>query len=84
MHFKKMRFRNPVKELTKTERAIWLVSVTMILISRLVLGGGDILSAAASLIGVTALIFVAKGYVIGQLLTVVFAVFYGIISFFCR
>ena len=30
----------------------------------------------------TALIFVAKGYVIGQVLTVVFAVFYGVISFY--
>ena len=84
MHFKNLKFRNPVKELTKTERAIWLVSVTMILISRLLLGGGDMLSAAASLIGVTALIFVAKGYVIGQLLTVVFALFYGTVSFFFR
>jgi nicotinamide mononucleotide transporter PnuC len=41
----------------------------------------DDLTLIASLIGVTALIFVAKGYVLGQVLTVVFAVFYGIISF---
>ena len=32
----------------------------------------------------TALIFVAKGYVFGQVLTVVFALFYGIISFYFR
>jgi nicotinamide mononucleotide transporter PnuC len=42
----------------------------------------DYLTLVASLIGVTALIFVAKGMVIGQILTVVFSVFYGIISFF--
>jgi nicotinamide mononucleotide transporter PnuC len=46
--------------------------------------GGDYLTLVASLIGVTALIFVAKGYVLGQVLTVVFALFYGIISFFFR
>ena len=45
---------------------------------------GDILSLIASLIGVTALIFVAKGYVLGQVLTVVFAVFYGIISYYFK
>ncbi|MBE7023235.1 MAG: hypothetical protein E7412_02095 [Ruminococcaceae bacterium] len=38
----------------------------------------------SSLIGVTALIFVSKGYVFGQVLTVIFAVFYGIVSFFFR
>ena len=38
-------------------------------------------SLAASLVGVTALIFVAKGYVIGQILLVIFAVLYGIVSY---
>lgn len=39
-----------------------------------------ILNFIASLVGVTALIFVAKGHILGQALTIVFAVFYGIIS----
>ena len=42
---------------------------------------GNIMNLFASLIGVSALIFVAKGYVIGQILLVVFSIFYGIISF---
>ncbi|MBQ8200656.1 MAG: nicotinamide mononucleotide transporter [Clostridia bacterium] len=42
------------------------------------------LSLTASLIGVTALIFVAKGHALGQVLTIVFAVFYGIISWAFR
>lgn len=79
-----MQFKNPLKDLTVLEWAIWLVSVAMILISQFIFGAGDALSAAASILGVTALIFVAKGYVIGQLLTVVFALFYGTISFFFR
>lgn len=70
--------------MTKAELMLWCSSVIMIVASFLLVGGGDILSMIASLIGVTALIFVAKGYVIGQVLTVVFAVFYGIISFFFR
>ena len=42
---------------------------------------GKPLSLIASLIGVTALIFLAKGYVIGQVLVVIFSVFYGIVSY---
>ena len=79
-----MKFKNPIKDLTGPERALWLVSMSMILISQLAMGGGNLFSAAASVLGVTALIFVAKGYVIGQLLTVAFALFYGTVSFFFR
>lgn len=72
----------PFKELSKFERILWAISVLVIVASFMLSGGGDWLSAIASLIGVTALIFVAKGYVLGQMLTVGFAVFYGIISFY--
>lgn len=70
------------RDLTPGERRLWLCSLLVVTVSFIVSGGGDWLSAIASLIGVTALIFVAKGYVLGQVLTVVFAVFYGVISFF--
>ncbi len=76
-----MKF-NPFKELNKFEKYLWFISVSSILISYLCFGGSDYLTLTASLIGVTALIFVAKGFVIGQVLTVVFSVFYGIISYF--
>ncbi len=79
-----MKSKNLFRELTRTELVLWLSSIAMILLSSLLLGGSDPLSTLASLIGITALIFVAKGYVLGQVLTVVFAVFYGIISFFFR
>ena len=72
------------KTLTKFEKGLWLTSLAVTLLSYLLSylfsGGGDLLNLIASLIGVTALIFVAKGLVLGQLLTVVFSVFYGIIS----
>lgn len=76
-----MKLKNPFKDLTKFELGLWITSVVVIVASFIISGGGDILTIIASLIGVTALIFVAKGYVLGQLLTVVFAIFYGIISF---
>lgn len=77
-----MKLKNPFRDLTKFELILWLTSAAVIIGSYAVSRGGDALTLVASLIGVTALIFVAKGYVIGQVLTVVFAVFYGIISFF--
>lgn len=77
-----MKIFEQFRDLTVFERVLWLVSAAVIIISFAASGGGDVLTLIASLIGVTALIFVAKGYVLGQILTVVFAVFYGIISFF--
>lgn len=70
------------KQLTRFEAALWIISVITVTLSFLLTPEKNLLSLTASLIGVTALIFVAKGYVIGQILTVVFAVFYGIISLF--
>lgn len=65
---------------TGYEIAIWLVSVTAIIVSFFAFGGKGVLSLVASLIGATSLIFIAKGNPIGQALTVVFSVLYGIIS----
>ena len=67
--------------LTRGEMALWLISLLVVTGAFLLSGTADALSIIASLIGVTALIFVAKGHPLGQLLTIVFALFYGIISF---
>lgn len=76
--------KNPFKDLTKFEMCLWISSLIVVFCSFLFSKGEDYLTLIASLIGVTALIFVAKGYVIGQILTVIFAIFYGIISYFFR
>ena len=73
--------KNPFRMLNRFERILWLVSMAGIAGSAALAGSVDWLNITASLIGVTALIFVAKGYVLGQVLTVVFAAFYGVISF---
>ena len=75
-----MKYLESFKELNTFEKILWAVSLTVVTASFLLAHEKDYLSLAASLIGVTALIFVSKGHVLGQILTVIFAVFYGIIS----
>lgn len=77
----KERFR---VSLTRFELGLWLSSVIVVAGTYIGFQAGDALSLVASLIGVTALIFIAKGHVIGQVLTIVFAVFYGVISWAFR
>ena len=76
--------KNPFKDLNKFELSLWLVSLAVVTLSFLIPRNKDYLTLIASLIGVTALIFVAKGYVLGQILTVVFALFYGFVSLHLR
>lgn len=66
---------------TKAETALWCVSVLLITAAFLLFDRGNYLTLAASLVGVTSLIFNAKGNPIGQALIIVFSVLYGIISF---
>ncbi len=72
--------RNPFGALTKFERVLWLISLGVI-VAAFVAVGGDTPTLIASLVGVTALIFVSKGDVFGQILIVVFSVVYAVISF---
>lgn len=76
-----MKFLNSFKSLTRLELILWLSSVAVIVLSFIVGSSRDVLTIIASLIGVTALIFVSKGDVLGQVLTVVFSLFYVVISF---
>ena len=66
--------------LTKFELSLWILSCSVMIAGYVVAPENGSLNFIASLIGVTALIFVAKGHAVGQLLTIVFAVLYGIIS----
>ncbi len=66
---------------TKGETALWGVSTALILISFCAFDKGNYLTLAASLIGVTSLIFNAKGNPFGQVLMILFSLLYGIISY---
>lgn len=75
---------NPFKRsfwaLSRTDVILLLGSVAAIVLSFFAFGGGSYLTLAASLIGVTSLIFNAKGKPIGQVLMIVFSLLYGVIS----
>ena len=66
---------------TKEERLLWINSVGGILLSFYMFDRENYLTLSASLIGVTSLIFNAKGNPFGQLLMVIFSLLYGIISY---
>ncbi len=66
---------------SKTEIILWCVSVLFIIVSFFIFDGEGYLTLAASLIGVTSLIFNAKGNPIGQVLMIIFSILYGIISY---
>ena len=70
-----------VKYFSIGEMLLWLFSVVLIVASFCVFDRENYLTLAASLIGVTALIFNAKGNPIGQVLMIVFSLVYGYISF---
>ena len=66
---------------TKGERTLWGVSAGLILISFLIFDRVNLMTLAASVIGITSLIFNAKGNPIGQALMILFSLLYGLISY---
>lgn len=70
-----------LKYFTLGEAILYFTSLTLIIASYLAFGASSPLTLAASLVGVTSLVFTAKGNPIGQLLMVIFSVMYGIISY---
>ena len=69
---------------SKFELGLWLTSVVVILCSFVISRNTAWLYLVTSLVGATGLIFLAKGNVTGQILTVVFSILYGIISYSYR
>lgn len=66
---------------SKLEITLWLTSMFLIVVSFLAFDRTNFLTLLASLIGVTSLIFNAKGNPFGQLLMVIFSILYGVISY---
>lgn len=66
---------------TKVEIVLWSSSTILILSSFLIFDRENYLTLLASIIGVTSLIFCAKGNPIGQLLMIIFSIVYGVISY---
>ena len=75
------KLKSLLRYFTKAELALWLSSLTVIVVSFLIFDRTNYLTLTASLIGVSSLIFCAKGNPAGQVLMIIFSIFYGIISY---
>ncbi len=73
--------RKLINYFTKFELLLWVTSVLLITVSFLVFDRTNYLTLCASLIGVTSLIFCAKGNPVGQILMIIFSLLYGVISY---
>lgn len=62
------------------EWIIYLSSVFTIIICFIIFKNNNYLNLIGTLIGVTSLIFIAKANPIGQILTIIFSIFYGLVS----
>lgn len=65
---------------SRAEKMLWTASVALIVSSFLAFDGENFLALTASLIGVTSLLFNAKGNPVGQVVGIVFCLIYGYIS----
>ena len=74
-------FKRLTSYFTKMELRLWAWSNVLIIFSFFFFKQTNFLTLGASLIGVSSLIFSAKGNPIGQVLMIIFSLFYGIISF---
>ncbi len=74
-----MSKKRKLPKLTKFEKGLWLLSLA-VMTAGFIIAKQGVIHYIASLIGVTALIFNAKGHVLGPILCVVFSALYGIVS----
>lgn len=75
------KIKGLINYFSKAEIILWSFSVFSIIISFIAFDRSNYLTLCASLIGVTSLIFCAKGNPFGQILMIVFSIIYGIISY---
>lgn len=74
-------FMKKLDYFTTFEKGLWITSVLVTTVTFILVDRSNYLSLIASLIGVTFLILNAKGNPLGQFLTIVFSILYGVISF---
>ena len=69
---------------TKGELVLWICSLTVIILSFAFFDRENYLTLIASLLGVTSLIFGAKGNPLSPFLMIIFSILYGVISYSFR
>lgn len=75
------RFYDKLNYFSNAEKILWTVSVAIITVAFVEFDRANWLSYIASLIGVTSLLFAAKGNPFGMVLMIVFSSIYGYISY---
>lgn len=70
-----------LKYFSPFEWALWALSLALILTSFLIFDRTNYLILIGSLLGATSLSFVSKGNPIGEIINIVFSIFYGAISY---
>lgn len=73
--------KNPFKFFSRSDWIIYTLSIAIILLSNIFAREIDYFKVIATIIGATSLIFIAKGHFLGQIIMIVFAVFYSILSY---
>lgn len=73
--------RNPFKGFTKFEWGLWIGSLIAVTAAHFAVSGRDYLSLAVSLVGVTSLIFAARGDALAPVLFIIFSVMYAVDSY---
>jgi len=79
--FLEVIMRKILNYFSKLEIALWAASVFLIVASFIAFDRANYLTLIASVVGVTSLIFNAKGNPFGQFLMVIFSLLYGVISY---
>lgn len=77
-----MKVRNPLKSLNKFDWCLWIFSLCAVVLSFVVVRNTDYVTLATSLIGVTSLIFAAKGDAFGLILMLAFSLIYSVVAYF--
>lgn len=75
---------NPFKEFKKRDWILWIFSLILVVISNINISDGIVIIFIAAMVGVTSLIFAAKGNAWAQVLMIIFSILYGIISYSYR
>lgn len=65
---------------SKKELTAWVLSLTLIMLSQLLLGNTEWAFMVVSMVGISALIYTAKGHVMGPLIMILFSITYSLIS----
>lgn len=73
--------KEAIVSLTLFEKLLWIISEATVIIAFTLLPDPQPLTLIASIVGLTALIFTAKGDVLGQILIIVFSILYAAVSF---